>query len=597
MRLGVGLGIFIIIGVILNLLEIPIDWRIFLVLSLIYPGFKLFQKIRAGELSTKLNFSQFKLTKSNLNILIVLLIFFLSFYMYASGSFAYPYFEDDDPWTHSLSVKYIATEKTLDEPQHFDFKYLDPYPPGYGLIMGTLHQTSSSLMWTLKFFNALIIALGLLFFYFFAKEFMNSKNMALFSTFILAAIPCYFTHFVWALVLAPPMFFVSMYYLEWIKYDSKSLYVAGLAIAGLLLTQPSMAFKAGVLLLVYFIIKNVIHKINLKQTLYACVLGILVSLLWWFKHGMGMVLRGARAGGGKNTLVAGESLNFIEYIQRTFPPSSGTATRAYSFKDFFVSQPFGGINVQIGFGIVISLLLILALIYVLVKHKQVIQKRYSWVLISVLWFVLMFLNINSLTFNLPVGFFSFRSWLLLAIPVALLSSVGFWFLLSFSKKFKVAKILIIIIVVVGVIGTAGYQKYHHNTLPSWPPGAGWTSMEEVEAYLWLKGLPANTNVFAYVPDDDATIIGLDKFSCSWCEDVVNYRLTLLDRDTEELYNWLKSKEYEYLVIGGMSYKYFSKEVGENKTTALLPKITEEIATSNLFEMVYQNNGAIIFKLR
>ena len=37
MRIGIGLGLFIVLGAFLNLVRIPIDWKIFLILSLIYP--------------------------------------------------------------------------------------------------------------------------------------------------------------------------------------------------------------------------------------------------------------------------------------------------------------------------------------------------------------------------------------------------------------------------------------------------------------------------------------------------------------------------------------------------------------------------------
>src|SRR4030042_1450406 len=108
---------------------------------------------------------------------------------------------------------------------------MDPYPPGYDLLMGVLLQTANSVMWILKFFNALIISVSIAFFYFFAKELMGDKNKALFSTFCLAAVPAFMSHFIWAISLAVPLYFVAFYCLERIKQDKKWFIVSIAAIA------------------------------------------------------------------------------------------------------------------------------------------------------------------------------------------------------------------------------------------------------------------------------------------------------------------------------------------------------------------------------
>jgi len=104
-----------------------------------------------------------KLTKSNLHMLIALGIFLVSLFVYSSGAFSYPWLEDDDPWHHAAGMKYIAVEKDVFHAS--GFMYVNPYPPGYDLLFGVLHQTSTSLHWTMKFFNALIVSLSILFFY------------------------------------------------------------------------------------------------------------------------------------------------------------------------------------------------------------------------------------------------------------------------------------------------------------------------------------------------------------------------------------------------------------------------------------------------
>jgi len=585
-RIGIGLGIFVVLGVLLNLLRIPLDWKIFLVLSLVYPLFILIKKIKSKEFKKP----SFKLTKSNLNILIVLVIFFVCLQMYAGGAFKYPYLEDDDPWDHALSVKYVSLEKTVYQPANYNFQYIDPYPPGYDLIMGILHQTSSSISWTLKFFNGLIISLGVLFFYFFAKLFMKNKNKALFATFVLATIPSFLTHFIWANSLAIILFFPAVYCLEMIRHDKKWMYLSMIVIAGILLTHPSQAIKLGIMFGIYWLIKAIIERNLLKNILIAELGGLLLSFIWWLGKWKAMFLPQITS---SDNVTASTSI--FTKIQSAFSPTAGTATRAYSFNDFFIAKPFGGINVHLGWGIFVSFLVIIGLIYCIVKYKELFKKENAWIAVTLVWFVFTFLGTNSMTFNLPIGLFAFRFWLLLAIPVALLSSIGLWSLFKFAKRFKIPSLIILIIVILGVFATSGYQKYNHNTLPTWPPGVSWTSTEELQGYLWLKTLPVNTKMFSY-STTDKFIIGLDKYSCEWCDNIVKFRENILDKDINQLHSFLKSNTYEYIIISGMSYKYLGTEFGENKTKELVDSLLTNIQDSTKFTMAHQTKGAIIFKV-
>jgi len=167
MRIGFGLAFLPFLGLMLNLLRIPIDWKIILALSLVYPIYCIIRYKPKPQL-------QFKITKNTLSILAMLALFVVNLYIYTSGAFAYPYLEDDDSWSHALSVKFVSIEKSVFVGINNPFHYIDPYPPTYDLLMGILHQTNNSVHFTLKFFNALIISLSTIFFYFFVKEFTNS---------------------------------------------------------------------------------------------------------------------------------------------------------------------------------------------------------------------------------------------------------------------------------------------------------------------------------------------------------------------------------------------------------------------------------------
>src|SRR3989344_2038409 len=76
MRMGFGLALLPFLGLVLNFLKIPIDWRILLVLSVIYPLYYLIKH------RTKPNFS-FRITKTNISIIVMLAIFIANFYVYA----------------------------------------------------------------------------------------------------------------------------------------------------------------------------------------------------------------------------------------------------------------------------------------------------------------------------------------------------------------------------------------------------------------------------------------------------------------------------------------------------------------------------------
>jgi hypothetical protein len=593
MRVSLGLGCFVVLGVLLNLLRIPLDWRVFLVLSLIYP-FSFIIRHRKGInlIGAKNGIPKIKFSKNTIYLLILLIIFIFSVSMYIGGSFKYSYFEDDDPWVHSVSVKYVSIEKTVYEPEEFNLKYVDPYPPGYNILMGVLHQTSSSLMWTLKFFNGLIIALGIVFFYFFSMVFMGNKKLALFSTFVLAMLPSFLTHFIWAHSLVIILFFPAMYCLEKIKQDRLWMCPSMIAIASIFLIQPSQAIKLGIMFGIYFVVRSLYERKFLKEIFYAQIGGLLISLLWWGSKAKGMI--GSRT---ENVVNASFLSKISSLISAYFVPNSGTATRTYTFSDFFIAKPFGGINVQVGWGIAISLLLILALILIAIKYKHFLLPKNYWVGVSCIWFIFTFLGVNAVTFSLPVGLITFRFWLLLAIPVALLSSLGFWFLLGIFKKSSFMKIALIIVVIVAIFATAGYQKYHHNTLPTWPPGAEWTSSEELELYMWLKTLPVETKVFSY-GGKGKFILGLDKFTCAWCSEEVQLKKEIYTLDAKETYQRLKQKDYEYLIF---EVSVVRNLINQNKTQEeaiiIVNEKLQELIQSNLFTSVKNiNGGGIILRL-
>ena len=602
MRIAIGLAIFIVLGVILNLLKIPLDWKVFFALSMIYPIIMLFRNFKNGKLKKiNLNFNKLKIKKSAIWNILALAIFLFSVFMYSGGSFAYPYLENDDPWAHAAGTKYVSVEKTVSQPENYQFHYIDPYPPGYEMWMGVLHQTNGSVYWTLKFFNGLFIALGILFFYFFAKSFTKDSKKALVSTFILALIPCYFTHFIWAHTLVITLMFPALYCYEKIKENRKWVIIATLIIAAIALTHTSEAVKIIAMILIYAIVKCIFARKFLTNYFVPIFMGLLISGLWWFKKAFTLFGETAVRLENKGIIETG-SRTIWQKIHMFFLPDSGSASRVYNFSDFFFAKSSGMINVQVGWGILITILLVIGLVMVLMNYRKLKSIKNEWIVITLVWFLFAFLGTNSMTFNLPIGLFAFRFWLLLAIPVALLSTLGLSLFTSIGKKIKIPVTIIVVILLAGIFFTAGYQKYQHNTSENWPPGAKWTSVDELQGFIWLHDLPDNTKVFKYTKA--IFVFGFDKYSCEWCPEVIEFRESLYQKSATELHAWLKLNEYEYLVLSGMDIKYISKELPEEEGTdkteraqQIFEQIMKEIQeTNNLFSLAHQTNGAVILKV-
>src|SRR3989344_7727709 len=74
MNLGIGLGTFAILSVILNFFRIPLDWRIFLLLSLIVPLYAGFRFCRKNGFTLPKKFPKLVVTRSNLFVSVVLFI-------------------------------------------------------------------------------------------------------------------------------------------------------------------------------------------------------------------------------------------------------------------------------------------------------------------------------------------------------------------------------------------------------------------------------------------------------------------------------------------------------------------------------------------
>jgi hypothetical protein len=581
MRIGIGLGIIPLLLALFNFFHVPISQYVFIAVALAGPVVML-------AWHRKLSLPEIKLTKSNLAVLIAVLIFFASLFIYSSGAFNYPYLEDDDPWVHATAAAYVADAQAVHTSEYRDFQYMDPYPPGYDGLMGLLLQSNDSAYWTLKFFNALIISLSILFFYFFAREFTGSISKSLIATFVLASVPCYLSHFIWAHALSLALFFPAAYCIARAKQGWKWLFPAAFIIASMLLSEPTTSVKLIVMLGIFIIARSIASKKVDFAGFAAMALGLFLSLPWWLLNGRSMfnaveniiIQPKMAAAAGVST---GLFSKIIHFIQSALPYDSGTASRAYTFSDFFFAQHQNMINNPIGIGVAVSILAIAGIIFACLKYKAWLQENGTYLLVTLCWLTFAFLGVNSMTFHLPIGLFAFRFWMILAIPVALLAAEGIMLAAGFLRV-KMVKAAIIIVLLIAITLTSGQQKYSVNTA-QWPPGAFWTSVDELQGYMWLHTLPAETRVLSFITDEQ--VIGFDKYSCGWCKDESDLRKRGLNITGEDVHSWMLEHGYQYLLVGGMEVKKF----GQNATDAFLGSIQN----SGLFSLAHQTNGLVILK--
>jgi hypothetical protein len=613
LTLGVGLVVFPILSILFNFLHIPLDWKIFLFVSLIYPIILLI--IAFNKRTLRIPKFNLRLTKSTLIMIVVILIFSITLFMYTKGAFSYPYLEDEDPWGHSVGVQYVAIEKNAYDPKLNNtsrevdsvLSYVDPYPPAYDILMGLLNQTYSNTNWILKFFNALIISLGIIFFYLFSKDFVGDGNKALFATFVLAAIPSYLSHFIWAHSLVITLLFPTLYALNKIKEDERWAIITSIAVASIWVSQNvSQPIKLTTMLMIFILVGSITHKRFMAKEFLAVVSGILISGLWWLvmiaKYGLSgfiayYVGSSPDSGTEVTSTISTSIFSKLGNVISALTSPGGTASRAYTFQDFFFAKSQNMINSPIGIGIVLSILTLLGIIYLLWRYgSSLVTKENTWICIILFWMVFTFWGVNGETFPISVARGAFRVWVIMTIPIAFISTEASFFLANLFKRFKL-RWLIFGLIIIGILLTSAQQKYIHNTI-IWPTSGTYTTPQEPFEYgAWFNSVPDDTRVFLYAPRDKI-VTGYGKKGCLWCQETIDFRNNALYLSAQDIYDFLKNNKYEYFIINGrMDFKYFSSKFGDNTTNQILPGKYQEILGSGLFTPVHQvENNFIVLKV-
>jgi len=198
------------------------------------------------------------------------------------------------------------------------------------------------------------------------------------------SIPAFLSHFIWAISLAVPMYFVVFYAAERIKYDKKWWILTAIVMVTALTSSPTHSTYFGFFFMLYVLIKIILDKKLLFYHILAGFAGISLAFIFWY--GPMFMLHGYIG-----TL---KSIGVDPDVSLTLVTIGGTGDRLYTISDFFIAKSQNMINSPTGIGIVLSLLLILGLIYTLVKYRYYLKKNKITIMIS--YFVFMSIFIFSL---------------------------------------------------------------------------------------------------------------------------------------------------------------------------------------------------------
>ena len=410
---------------------------------------------------------------------IVLAAAILLFITYYQGAFAYPYLEDDDPWEHAVAVKYVADEKTYYQPSGEAIShYLEPYPPTYDAILALVYQINGSVFLTLKVFNVILIALGILFFFVFVFELFDLQASTA-ATVILVVLPSSMSHFIWSHTLGLVLFFPAFFVVYKAFSDKQWRIPAVVLIAAEMIAHPFVSVLFGVFFIIFLLV-FLLQKdyASFRSGFIIGFFGVLLSFLYWgqqlLRHGLENILHGHTGGFG------GVASSGLETAADLY------INPAYTLSDLLIAPLMTKIDQPTGFGVLAFVLALLGFFYLCAYHKK---KNY---LVVALWFAVTFIGLMG--GHLPFSILTHRFWAYASIPFAICAALFIVFILKHFWTKKIPFVLISLLLFFGIFGipffdsfnmyTSWYPKYVVET-SQWPPGVAWSSVQELEGYMWM----------------------------------------------------------------------------------------------------------------
>jgi len=563
LSLLLGLAMLPLVLIIFRILQIPLNITAFLVLATLAPAYDLIKKRKFS----------FTIPLTRVIILVVMIIAVIAYtqLMY-EGANKYPYLENDDPWAHATGAHYVALEKTTAQPFEFTH-YLEPYPPYYTATMGLLHQFTNDLQWVLKFFNALIIGLSVLAAFYLFQSLFKNEVAAAGGAIILGAIPGYMSHFIWAQTLAIPVFLITLWALNTLREMKKprreQLIVVALLVFSSTIIQPSTAVIFAALFVLFAGLDSLQQK-KISPMLLAVVGGGILTAIHWLVF----------------LLIYGSERFFkvIGISSKIFTDSNTDTSGGvvYSLKEFLFPAMSSKIDQATGIGWAVLLLVGIVVVMAVLNYKKLWNKKNLGLLFGILFFVFAFIGTQGNAF--PIKLFPHRFWVFLAIAAALLAVQAIRMLSDLHKNHwvKIGIVVGLVVVVLLTILPARLAVQQAN----WPPGVSWTSQEQLNGYVGLKSLEP-TRIFPLCTND-GFVIGFNHDASPWDESEQVFRDGLATASGSEVYQYLKSKEYQLTIIDSSCIQ----KLGENATNALL----QDLGQTGLFQPEIQQQGFILLKI-
>jgi len=417
---AVGLAVFAVMTVLLNTFGFRLTWWSYLLSACVLFIAGALRDILAKEISPEARAARRLWTKDTWFLIAALGMTVVMFLVFVHGAFVSQWLTNDDSWVHAVSAKHVSTRGTYSvgidvRLRYGNRSYLEPYPPVYATLMGVLHQIMPSIYWTLKFFNALIVSLGVVYFYIMVRRWTSRPAKALWMTGMLWVLPCFMSNFVWAQSLALVMFFPAFWAFERARESSRWNVIAAIIVAAICITQPSSALIFVVMALIYCIVNLVFAARNpsqngsVREMLLqggAFVLGGLLSLIYYIptylkfgQEGFIIGLGGPQAGklGGK-VLGTGRGVG-------------------YGLWDFIWAPASTKINQPTGIGLVLFGVCIAGLVLLGVRWRRTRTSRRHVVVL--IWLLLTVMGV--LGEYLPFALFPHRFWAFMALPLAMIA--------------------------------------------------------------------------------------------------------------------------------------------------------------------------------
>jgi len=396
-------------------------------------------------------FSEYRIMKFGLdkNMLICLglaAIMFVCFYTAYSEQF---FLEDGDPNGHAEAVSYIAHYHTFMKPAGlFVTRYIEPYPVGFQVWIGTLSQLGESVSEVMKFFNLLFVVLTIPVMYLFVSEISGNQKLGLFSAFSAFVLPCFLTRFIFAEPLAMLQMLMAFYFISRCINKNESPIYAGILVGVVMLTHQTTAVVMGGLLLVWFIYDLVRFTFVEKsgylslngKLIYVVIVALLISVPWWAfeynKYGWDKI---------KTQLNLGR-------LGETAFGLSDPSMRYYGLGDLVMSTSDNDIANMTGLGVAAFMLLLLGIVNSPLGFK-------SCNLLFILWFAVTLAGVFSNW--LPISFIPSRMWAFMSIPASFLIGWGLLTLYEITGNERAFFIL----GVGGLLLTSAVPKFELNMQP------------------------------------------------------------------------------------------------------------------------------------